>query len=136
MLTTVSRGIRNCNPGNIRKGQAWKGLAATQTDDSFDQFVSPEYGIRAIEIILLAYQNRGLDSITKMISTWAPNNENDTQAYINVVANSSGLDPNACIDMKNPQTALKVIKAIIVHENGSNPYSDDLILGAITLALS
>ena len=43
------RGIRNNNPGNIRKSNVkWQGLAAEQTDGAFYQFTRPEYGIRAL----------------------------------------------------------------------------------------
>ena len=40
-----ARGIRNNNPGNIRKGEKWKGLSPIQNDSSFCVFKSPEYGI-------------------------------------------------------------------------------------------
>ena len=44
----LPRGIRNNNPLNIRRGKdQWKGLRAQQTDASFCQFESLEYGWRA-----------------------------------------------------------------------------------------
>lgn len=42
-MTTTPRGIRNCNPLNIRRSAAkWKGLCAQQNDASFCQFESME----------------------------------------------------------------------------------------------
>lgn len=47
-MTTTPRGIRNCNPLNIRRSAAkWKGLCAQQNDASFCQFESMEWGWRA-----------------------------------------------------------------------------------------
>ena len=40
----TTRGIRNHNPGNIRHGEQWQGLAKEQTDPSFCVFISNEYG--------------------------------------------------------------------------------------------
>ena len=41
----LPRGIRNNNPLNIRRGKdQWQGLRAQQTDASFCQFESLDYG--------------------------------------------------------------------------------------------
>lgn len=132
----ASRGIKNNNPGNIRKGQAWQGLAESQTDGSFDQFVSPEYGIRAIEKIMLSYQKRGLDTVQEIITAWAPSVENDTDAYVKAVSDHMGVDKNHKIDVTDLATAELLIEAIITHENGSQPYSKDIINKGISLALT
>ena len=43
------RGIRNCNPGNIRlSGDKWKGLRPRQTDGEFCQFTDMAHGYRAL----------------------------------------------------------------------------------------
>ena len=70
----ATRGLRNNNPGNIRKSAtAWQGLSPTQTDASFFQFISPEYGIRALATILGTYmKNYGLVTVSDIISRWAP----------------------------------------------------------------
>ena len=45
------RGIRNCNPLNIRRSKdQWKGLAERQQDAAFCQFKSLEYGLRGWEL--------------------------------------------------------------------------------------
>ena len=49
----LPRGIRNNNPLNIRRGKdQWKGLRAQQTDASFCQFESLDYGWRAAFYLL------------------------------------------------------------------------------------
>jgi hypothetical protein len=131
---TVPRGIRNNNPGNIRLGIAWQGLAATQTDPDFCQFTTAQYGIRAIEEIMLTYKSRGLTTITQIISTWAPTNENNTQAYIDAVSQSTGFGANDQLNVTVLDVATKLIEAIIQHENGEQPYSTEVIQQGIELA--
>jgi hypothetical protein len=134
-MTQEPRGIRNNNPGNIRHGQPWQGLASTQTDSSFDQFVSAQYGIRAIMKIMMTYHNEGLDTIEKIINKWAPTNENNTSAYVAAVATAVNISPTAAVDIHDTTLMADIIGAIIMHENGQQPYSIDLIIEGINLAL-
>ena len=129
-----SRGLRNKNPGNIRKSNdTWQGLSAVQTDPDFFQFTDAKYGIRAMARIIDNYKKRGLYSIEQIIATWAPSNENDTQSYIMSVRKSTKW-PQGWIPVKEEGDYLPLIKAIIKHENGLNPYSDELIREGISLA--
>src|SRR5262245_8809411 len=66
------RGLRNNNPGNIKHGAQWEGMAPTQTDPTFITFVSPEYGIRAMARILKNYQSKwGLNTLDQVIRRWS-----------------------------------------------------------------
>lgn len=125
------RGIRNNNPGNIDRGQPWAGLAPIQSDQRFAQFVHPVFGIRAIARIIKTYQTRNLDTIREIISTWAPPIENDTNAY--VLSVEKRLKYNRDLPL-TPEQLPALIAAIIQHENGQQPYSDNLIKSAILLA--
>lgn len=126
------RGIRNNNPGNIRlTADRWQGMAAEQNDASFVQFTSPEYGIRAMVIILEKYRRTGRNSVRKIITRWAPATENDTDAYINFVSSSVGVDPD---EKLTDADMSKLIAAIIKHENGIQPYDIALIEQGISLA--
>jgi len=131
----LPRGIRNNNPGNIRKGQNWIGESKDQSDPDFEVFTSPEYGIRAIVKIIQSYRNRGLDSIRKIISAWAPSSENNTEAYIKSVSQQVGVGADDCLNFTN-DVWIKLIKGIIMHENGQQPYSDDIIQKGIDLAIN
>jgi hypothetical protein len=133
----ASRGIRNHNPGNIRWGDDWKGLvpAAQRTDKSFCQFISPEYGIRAMVIILRNYQRKhGLNTVSGIISRWAPASENDTQAYISSVAQATGVSADQRIDVTDSRIMFPLLEAIIKHENGQQPYGFDVFVRAVGLA--
>ena len=131
------RGIRNNNPGNIRWGDDWQGLVpkTQQTDKSFCQFVSPEHGIRAMMIILRNYQlKHALNTVSGIINRWAPPNENNTQAYINSVADALNVTPDQRIDVTDSRVMMKLLQAIIRHENGMQPYEFDVFVRAIDLA--
>lgn len=131
----VPRGIRNNNPGNLENnGIAWDGLSDAQTDSRFYRFVNPVWGIRALARTLKTYRERhGLDTPREIISRWAPAFENNVDAYARAVANAVGVDPESPIpDSKAARLAL--VKAIIKHENGVQPYPDDLIAEGIARA--
>ena len=90
----MSRGIRNCNPLNIRRvaGTAWKGQRAEQTDREFVQFESMEWGIRAAFCLLRTYERKyHLNCIADIITRWAPPSENQTGQYISNVCRWTGL---------------------------------------------
>lgn len=132
-VTGTSRGIRNNNPGNIRHGEAWQGRADPQTDPDFVQFVSADYGIRAMTKVLLTYSERyGLNTVRGIITRWAPPVENNTESYINSVAKRLGVDPDQEIDVRAYMAAL--VAAIIKHENGVQPYKIGTLNSGLILA--
>lgn len=120
--TTLPRGIRNNNPGNlIITGNAWlnKVPAAQNTDGHFEQFFYLEYGIRAMAYDITGDVSRGLNTLTKLITAYAPPSENNTAAYIINVSGASGIAPDANLVLS--YDALKaIIRAKIAVENGSN----------------
>lgn len=127
-----SRGLKNNNAGNIRHStNKWVGQSAVQNDPAFVQFDAPEYGIRALYRNLLAYRNRGLHTVNSIINTWAPPSENNTSAYVKAVASSMNLDVGDIVPLSQYP---ELIKAIIKHENGINPYPDLLIMKGMSLA--
>jgi hypothetical protein len=132
----TARGLRLANPGNIRHGDAWRGLTADQPDPAFCQFSAPVYGIRAMAKILLSYQRRGIRTIKGIISAWAPPSENDTDAYSRDVAQRAGIFETDQIDVRDPEVCAALVKGIIWHENGSQPYSDNTINDGVKLAIS
>lgn len=92
-MTTIMRGVRNNNPGNVRKnGQRWKGMRETQTDAEFLQFKEMKWGIRALIVNLRTYvTRRGCTTVSKIINRWAPRKDhNNTDAYIKACAVAVG----------------------------------------------
>ena len=141
ILTTVRRsslprGIRNNNPGNIRLTDIqWQGMQEAQNDPAFVQFIDPVYGFRAMTRILRNYQRRGLVTLRDMISTYAPKSENDTNAYVNFVANRLNVSPDTALDLA--LHLFPLLKAISEFENGSrfaNHYDNTTIQEGIALA--
>lgn len=82
-----TRGIRNNNPANIRRGCNWKGLAKVQTDKEFCQFETMTWGVRALLITLRTYViKHHLHTVREIITRWAPPSDgNNTEKYIEFV---------------------------------------------------
>lgn len=103
----IPRGIRNNNPLNIRKGSSWKGERPNQTDKAFEQFISLEWGIRAAFKLLRNHISgfKGtrpkMNTYRKIITMWAPPNENATEEYINYVCRQCQAQPSDIIDPDN-----------------------------------
>jgi len=133
----MTRGERNNNPGNIRHGADWQGMAAQQNDSSFVTFTNAFWGIRALCKVLLSYQRKsGLWTIREMIERWAPPNENDTAAYVSAVSKEVGVPPDDHIALGADVAHLeKIARAIIHHENGQVSYKDEVIKSAAEAAL-
>ena len=121
----LPRGIRNCNPLNIRRSKdQWKGLAEAQTDRAFCQFKSLEYGWRAAFYLLTRtyYHKHRLYTIRGIISRWAPSSENDTRSYIENVSRLTGIDPDEPIGIPSdrPSRWMAVGVAMAIQENGTS----------------
>jgi len=134
---TATRGIRNHNPGNIDYNPAtkWAGQLNHNVaiEPRFCRFESPTYGIRALSKVLITYNKKhGIKNIAGIIMRWAPATENNTKSYIDQVAKACGVDPFAEIDVI--AILPKLVPAIIKHENGQQPYPQDVIDAGIRLA--
>ena len=119
----IPRGIRNNNPLNIRRSKdQWQGLRALQTDPSFCQFETLEYGWRAAFKLLTRtyYHTYRLFTIRAIINKWAPPNENKTSAYINNVSRLTGIDPDEPIGIPSDKPARWMMLgiAMAMQENG------------------
>jgi len=130
----MTRGIRNNNPGNIRHvlGVTWVGQSSEQTDTAFVQFKDPIYGIRAIARILRSYERQGIYTLGDAIDRWAPPNENNSQAYVDDVCGQCNLSPDQPVSLND--VLVPLIEAIIQHENGQQPYTEEQIRQGIALA--
>lgn len=113
--TDLYPGLRNNNPGNIRPGDAWQG--ATGEADGFVVFQDIDWGLRALATDISNKIREGYNTITTLISRYAPPSENNTPAYIVAVAAETGLDPNEPIQL-DQETLHDLMRAIVDHENG------------------
>ena len=124
-MAKIARGERNNNPGNIRHGSKWQGLSVEQTDKDFCQFISPEYGIRAIYKLLQTYQKKyGLNTIKTIINRYAPPNENNTIDYINRASKEIGIGIDSPINTQLKNVTIPLAIAIVNIELGYQPYSE------------
>lgn len=99
------------------------------------RFSQPEYGIRALCRILRTYQRKyGLRDVHSIINRFAPPVENDTESYIKSVCLKLDVTPETLIDLEEKGIMLNLLKAIIRHENGEQPYSDEVLLQGIEMA--
>lgn len=134
MAKLQPRGIRNNNPLNIRTGNTWLGERKNPTDPDFEEFVSMEYGIRAAFLILKRYIRRyGKNTVSAIISTWAPSTENDTLKYIDTVCAKTGLTPTQPIAFENKATMCKLVSAMAFIECGQ-PIDYEVIEKGYSLA--
>lgn len=121
---STPKGLRNHSPGNLRYVASipWNGQLG---DDGtgYAVFDSDEHGVRALAHQLQTYERRGLTSVAQIISTFAPSSENDTAAYIADVCGRVGVNPEQPLDVYG--LLVPLVSAIIHHENGFNPFSDD-----------
>ena len=99
------------------------GLRAQQTDASFCQFESLEYGWRAAFYLLTRtyYHKYRLFTIRAIVNKWAPPNENLTSTYIANVSRLTGIPPDEPIGIPSdqPQRWMAVGVAMAIQECGT-----------------
>lgn len=131
----MSRGLSNCNPGNIRQSKVrYKGEVQPSRDPAFKQFESLAWGYRAVFVLLHTYRVRhGLRTVRGMISRWAPPVENHTEAYIRAVAADTGIDPDEPLDTLDPATMIPPGRRHLARgkRHGGGPRRNRTRLGAV-----
>jgi hypothetical protein len=120
---------RNNNPLNLRfVGQQ----GAVKGDRGFAKFETEQQGFLAAANQLKMYNtgtsaaagNKKLETLEQIIGQWAPASENDTQAYVNTVAQATGFKKDQKLDLVNDHEALaKLISAMSSVESGKKTYS-------------
>lgn len=131
-----ARGIRNNNPGNLEYSKTNPWIGQTGDDGRFAKFETPEHGIRALGRNLLSYQRQGIDTVSDIINRWAPpSDNNNTDAYIKAVCAQLGVTADQQLDASNPDTLKALCAAIIHHENGSQPYTDQQLSTGVSAAI-
>lgn len=124
----MSRGLRNNNPGNIRKNKdvTFQFEVQHSTDADFKQFHNIASGYRAMFTILAHYLVEGHNTIAKIITRWAPDNENDTAAYIKKVAKLSGVKADKVLKHSDGENIKLIVAAMSWVENGIQAVARDV----------
>ncbi|MBU3808665.1 MAG: structural protein P5 [Candidatus Phocaeicola faecipullorum] len=125
------RGLRNCNPGNIRiTKDKWQGLRPQQTDKSFFQFTEMKWGYRALIITLQNYHRKhGCRTIADYINRWAPSCENNTGGYISSVCKDMEVPNSYVPNVDDKATMCAFAAAISQVENGVPAVMADIEAG-------
>lgn len=135
MTTRPNRNVKANNPLNIRENQRvdydWDGERKLDTDKDFEEFVTPEYGFRAAYIILLKYLEREDNTITKIVSKWAPAFENHVEGYSNFVAKRVDMDVDEFVE---PSDLPKIMLAMSDFEGAKGAYDIDVVNRGIAIA--
>lgn len=111
----LTRGIRNKNPGNIKKSTSpWRGKIVG-ADPVFETFDKMSNGVRAIGKLLLNYERiYGLDTVSELITRYSAT---DQAPYIKNVSAALGVAPDEKINVR--ERLPQLVSAIILQENGS-----------------
>lgn len=117
----ATRGENNHNLCNIRWNakSEWEGLVPKdqRTDKAFCQFKENKFGYRAVFKQLSTYQKRGLNTIRKMICTWAPPcDSNDTKHYIEAVSAYVNVGPDDVLPITDKEKMAKMVQAMTKEE--------------------
>lgn len=120
-LPAVEGPVKNNNPGNIRNTGG----------PGFKAYATPEEGLADMSRLLSVYQDKyGLNTVEGIISRWAPPTENNTPAYIGIVADALGVSPTDQINVNDPAVKQKLMAAMIQVEHGAQPFTPDQLLAA------
>ncbi len=102
------RGLRNNNPGNIKKSStAWTGKVVPGTDPTFEQFTTMAYGLRALmKNIMSKISLHGLDTIPQLIGneTWGlspASDGNDPVNYSKYLSEKTGIGLNSKLGLNS-----------------------------------
>lgn len=115
----MSRGIYNCNPGNIRISKTkYLGEITPSQDKAFRQFESMAWGYRAMFVLLDSYRRNGYCTLRQMINRYAPPVENRTDTYIRFVVEKARVFADVEIDTQDPAEMIPIVSAMSQMENG------------------
>ncbi|WP_210502204.1 hypothetical protein [Pantoea ananatis] len=106
---------RNNNPGNLRPVGG----------GGFRTFDNALEGWGAMRNQLMRYftgktTGKALQTITDIVSTWAPSSENDTGKYISDISKWMGVSPDVALNLNNPQVMTSLMQSMARKEGFSN----------------
>lgn len=120
----MTRGIRNNNPLNIRyAGNNWLGKVPkdSKKDTAFEEFTTMYYGFRAALLLIQNYIIKyGCNTITKIITRWAPPaDHNNTAKYIADVCKMVNMGGNEVFSNADPRLK-DIVRAMSLIESGTD----------------
>ena len=124
--------ITACNPGNLRwypgGGSDWIGLITKPVGTpyvagDFCRFEMPWHGVRAMQITLryhfrntMAKDGTPTDTVSEIITLYAPPVENPTKGYIAFVLDLMGIPVGTVLNLEKRSTMRKLCRAMMHFE--------------------
>jgi hypothetical protein len=122
---------RNNNPTNLAYYPGQPGVQGA--NGRWGVYQTPEAGAAAGLHQMILDQGRGFNTLRAEITRRSPPGENNTAGMIGNISQWSGLDPDAPMDLRNPDVARRFLSADIRQEQGHAPDSG-LVDRAVALA--
>jgi hypothetical protein len=122
-LTAAQRKAARNNPGDLR----FAGQSGATNEGGFASFKTLADGIQASNRQLDLFAKRGINTIDKIISKWAPPNENNTPAYKAALSKFIGKGLNEELTTADRQRLLQGI----FNQEGVNKVSSAQIAGVV-----
>lgn len=126
---TMTRGLRNNNPMNIRRDPSiWcRGLADEQKDELLYTYEAPEWSYGYALVKLRVYKNWSkLHTIRQWITRWAQHIKEATYDYIKFVCQEVGMPPDAEPRIDNKEEMCAILAAMSHFENGVPAVMEDV----------
>ncbi len=127
------------NPGNIMRTKiTWQGEIKDLSKDHRAHFKTSVLGYRAMtKTILTYYHKHHCDTVTKIITRYAPPVENPTQAYIQYVANEAGFTTWSHLALDKEVVLFALVKSMAKFEQGMYFHdTDETIMLGVRMALN
>lgn len=119
-------GQRINNPFNIRQANQ-DFLGETGEESGFVSFESSPFGVRAADKVLTTYgRDYGINTIRGLINRFAPPSENDTRGYVNYISSQLGMDPDAEIDLSDPDLRARILSPMAMLESRTELTPDQI----------
>lgn len=135
-----ARGMRNKNPLNIVKNPNinWQGEVKPSTDKNFAQFETLAYGCRAaLKLLRTYYEKHNCKTISRIVRRWAPETENNVQAYIKNVSRMTGIGATTPLPPMKEETKIvwcDLVLAMATVECGLTAKQKELMAPHIEIA--
>lgn len=133
MSERLSRGLRNCNPGNIRRTRRrglYRGEVEAGQDPEFRTFAALKWGYRAVFVVLYTYFKRHhLTTPRQWIARWAPPEENHTEEYLRFVCQQAEVEADSPISPLDKEVMLLFVATMSQIENGRKAPMEEVLAG-------